>query len=452
MSNKFKKIILLGGDITILYLSLYLTLAIRYLEKPDIANWNSHFWPFTFIFIFWLAIFYISDLYNLYLAINNTKFIQLASKSIVFAGLLSVAFFYINPDIGIAPKTNLLIFIATIFCLFILWRRLYNWLLRAYLPKNNLALIGINQQIKELLTIIKNNPHLGYDIKLIVDNDGFDMTGGEISKNKITDYRQLMADKKIATVVLTSDPHQSPELRSVLFSCLPLNLNFINFSNFYETITGRVPTEAINQMWFLENLNRGDRTIFRFGKKIIDISLASFILIITAIFWPVIGLIIKLESKGPIFFKQVRVGKNFRTFTMIKFRTMSEEGNDRNPTTVNDLRVTTFGSFLRKTRIDEIPQVINVLVGDMSFVGPRAERPELVEQLEPGIPFYRERTLVKPGLTGWDQISGEYHSPSQTDTIKKLQYDLFYIKNRSLYLDLSIILKTIATVLSRSGV
>ena len=137
---------------------------------------------------------------------------------------------------------------------------------------------------------------------------------------------------------------------------------------------------------------------------------------------------------------------------MIKFRTMSEDGNNRNPTTLNDRRVTTFGSFLRKTRIDEIPQVINVLIGDMSFVGPRAERPEIVSLLEKEIPFYRERMLVKPGLTGWDQISGEYHSPSQEDTIKKLQYDLFYIKNRSIYLDLSIILKTVATVLSRSGV
>ena len=452
MDNKLKKIFLLGGDMAILYLALYLTLAIRYLAKPNIEDWNIHFWPFTFIFVFWLAIFYISDLYNLYLAVNNSRFIQIASKSIILAGLFSAAFFYLNPSIGIAPKTNLIIYIITFYILFILWRRLYNWLLGAYLPKNNVAFIGVNNQTEELMQILKNNPHLGYDVKLIIDNDGFNITNDQQIKNKVSDYKNLIADKKITIVVLTSDPHQSSELRSALFSCLPLNLNFINLSRFYETITGRVPIEAINQMWFLENLNRGDKSLFRFGKKTVDIFLAVFVLIATALFWPIIGLIIKLESKGPVFFKQVRVGKNFKIFTIIKFRTMSEEGNDHNPTIVGDKRVTPFGSFLRKTRIDEVPQVINVLVGDMSFVGPRAERPELIEQLEKDIPFYRERMLVKPGLTGWDQISGEYHSPSHADTIKKLQYDLFYIKNRSLYLDLSIILKTIATVLSRSGV
>ena len=131
---------------------------------------------------------------------------------------------------------------------------------------------------------------------------------------------------------------------------------------------------------------------------------------------------------------------------------MTVINNNFSPTAKDDNRITKFGSFLRKTRIDEIPQVINILQGEMSFVGPRPERPELIEELEDKIPFYNERLLVKPGITGWDQISGEYHSPSQEDTLKKLQYDLFYIKNRSIYLDLSIILKTVATVISHKGI
>ena len=130
---------------------------------------------------------------------------------------------------------------------------------------------------------------------------------------------------------------------------------------------------------------------------------------------------------------------------------MREEGNYLTPTEENDPRITKFGSFLRKTRLDEIPQVLNVIKGEMSFVGPRPERPELIAELEKVVPFYRERMLIKPGATGWDQISGEYHSPSLEDTLKKLQYDLFYIKNRSIYLDLSIILKTISTVFSGGG-
>jgi lipopolysaccharide/colanic/teichoic acid biosynthesis glycosyltransferase len=130
---------------------------------------------------------------------------------------------------------------------------------------------------------------------------------------------------------------------------------------------------------------------------------------------------------------------------------MKTDDNDYHPTAEKDVRITALGNLLRKTRVDELPQLLNIILGDMSFVGPRPERPELIRKLEKQIPFYGQRMLVKPGLTGSDQISGEYHSPSYEDTLKKLQYDLFYIKNRSIYLDLSIILKTVMTVLSRSG-
>ncbi|MCG2697716.1 sugar transferase, partial [Candidatus Parcubacteria bacterium] len=236
-----------------------------------------------------------------------------------------------------------------------------------------------------------------------------------------------------------------------LFKCLPLKINYIGLPNFYEAITGKIPIVAINQMWFLENLSEGNKMLFDIAKRGYDIILALMILAITLPFWIIIGLLIKLESKGPIFFIQNRVGKNNKLFKIIKFRTMATVNNDFSPTQANDKRITKFGSFLRETRIDEIPQMINILKGEMSFAGPRPERPELIKNLEEAIPFYKERMLVKPGITGWDQISGEYHSPSSEDTLKKLQYDLFYIKNRSIYLDLSILLKTIATVLGRAG-
>ncbi len=158
MDNKLKKIILLGGDIAILYLALWLTLAIRYFGQSTALDWNAHLGPFSFIFIFWLIIFYISDLYNLYLAVNNARFLQVTSKAVLLAGLLSAAFFYLNPRIGIAPKTNLIIYVVTFYILFLLWRRLYNWLLHAYLPKNNIAIIGVNDQVQELLNILHVQP------------------------------------------------------------------------------------------------------------------------------------------------------------------------------------------------------------------------------------------------------------------------------------------------------
>jgi len=240
------------------------------------------------------------------------------------------------------------------------------------------------------------------------------------------------------------------ELRQELFSSLSLRLEFINSINFYEKVISKIPIDAINQMWFLENLNEANKIFFDKTKLVFDILFSLFIFTITLPLWIIIAMIIKYESKGPVFFKQTRAGKH-NTFKIFKFRTMRTENNNFVPTAKNDSRITKFGSFLRKSRLDELPQVINIIKGEMSFVGPRPERPELIEKLEKVVPFYKERMLVKPGLSGWDQVSGEYHSPSEEDTLKKLQYDLYYVKNRSIYLDFSILLKTISVVINRAG-
>ncbi|OIO06492.1 sugar transferase [Candidatus Falkowbacteria bacterium CG_4_10_14_0_2_um_filter_36_22] len=452
--TKFKQVVILAGDIIILYFSLYITLLLRYWEMPAGHVWQNHFGPFSVIFVVWILIFYIARLYDLHSAVNNVKFFQLAFKSIGIAGLLSIAFFYLNPQIGVAPKTNLLIYVLIFAALFSLWRQTYNWLLKSHLPKNNIAIFGLNKMVKELAAVLMEKPHLGYKVSFIVD------TGNNEIENyhnipiikTLDNLKNLIAADKISTIILTANPYESKDLREILFNCLSLKINYINLPNFYENITGRVLIEVINKMWFLENLSEGNKNWFDIFKRAYDVILALIILILTIIFWPLIGLFIKLESKGTIIFKQMRVGKNNKQFKIYKFRTMANTHNNFSPTINNDKRITKLGSFLRKTRIDEIPQIINILKGEMSFVGPRPERPELIKGLEDKIPFYRERMLVKPGVTGWDQISGEYHSPSPEDSIKKLQYDLFYIKNRSIYLDLSIILKTIATVLSRKGV
>jgi lipopolysaccharide/colanic/teichoic acid biosynthesis glycosyltransferase len=154
--------------------------------------------------------------------------------------------------------------------------------------------------------------------------------------------------------------------------------------------------------------------------------------------------LIKIGSPGPVFSKQECIGYLDQPFTIINFRTMRASHDDS--------RVTGLGKFLRKTRVDEIPQFLNVIKSEMSFIGPRPERPELIQKLEAEVPFYHQRLLVKPGLSGWDQVSGEYHSPSQEDTYKKLQYDLYYIKNMSFFLDVSIFFKTLVTMVKRGGV
>lgn len=450
--NKIKQIVLLGGDIFILYFALYLTLCLRYLSLPDELLWQIHFVPFTIIFFFWLIIFYITGLYSLHTAANNTKFFEITWKSLTISSLLAVAFFYLSPQTNIAPKTNLLIYVFVFAILFYGWRHLYNKLLHVYLPKENIAVIGYNQQVKELVEELEQKPQLGFNLKFIVDEK---LEADEIHQIKIIksikELKNIISSEKITTIIFSSDPHQSDDLRLFLFELLPLNIKYMSLSNFYENITGKVPVDVINQMWFLENLNIGEKRGFEMLKRASDLSLAILLLAISIIFWPFIGLVIIIESRGGILFRQVRSGQNNSPFSILKFRTMTSTNNDYSPTAVNDKRITKFGNFLRKSRIDEIPQLINIIKGEMSFVGPRPERPELIADLEKQIPFYKERMLVKPGVTGWDQISGEYHSPSFEDSLKKLQYDLFYIKNRSFYLDLSIVLKTIKTVILQSG-
>lgn len=417
------------------------------------TTWNEHFWPFSLVFLFWIPIFYINDLYNLHLAVNNQRFFSNSFRSILIADLLSGLFFYLNPSIGIAPKTNLLIFLIISFVMFLLWRRVFNWALGSYLPKINIAFIGYNNQVRELVEQLKAKPHLGYHVSLIASQHTSESINNIPLVSSISKLQEALEEKKINTIVLCSSLHNAQELRSVLFSCLHLKIDFKNFSNFYEQISGRVPIEAITESWFLENLNEGNKNIYDIIKRSYDLVLAFFILIFSAPFWPLIGLVLKIENKEPIFFKQVRAGKHGRKFLILKFRTQKTINPDNPaPAEADDARTTKVGNFMRKTRIDEIPQVLNIIMGDMSFIGPRPERPELIEKLEKEVPFYNERLLAKPGLTGWDQVSGEYHSSSTEDTLKKLQYDLFYIKNRSVYLDLTIILKTIATVFSRAGV
>jgi exopolysaccharide biosynthesis polyprenyl glycosylphosphotransferase len=445
MNNKLKKIFLLGGDIIILYFSLYLTLLIRYYNSYEETLWSAHFWPFTIIFLLWIIIFYISNLYNLHLAVNNSKFYQSSGQALIIAALTSIAFFYLMPQVGIAPKTNLFIYILVFAIIFYLWRQFYNWILKSYLPKRNIGVVGYNNLVREIVEEFKQKPHLGYNLSFIVDDKA------QPGTLPITELEKLINGSKLDTLILSYDPHQSENLRTALFNSLPYKINYISLPNFYETITGKIPLDSVNQMWFLENLNENGKIWFDRLKIFYDFILALIIFIISLPFWLIIALIIKIESRGPIFFIMQRSGQNDKIFKLIKFRTMKEDNNDRSPTRANDSRITKFGSILRKSRIDELPQVINILKGEMSFVGPRPERPELAANLEKLIPFYNQRTLIKPGLTGPDQISGEYHSPSEEDSLKKLQYDLFYIKNRSIYLDLSIILKTIATVISRKG-
>ena len=440
MLNRFRKFILFAGDLLSLNLALYLTIAIRYPQPLWQDMWGRHWGYFLVVFTIWLIVLYINDFYDLNLKVNGRIFFQKLISAIALGAGLSILYFYLYTDNNITPKTNFLIFLAVFTFIFLLWRTLYQSLIHSSIPKESLAIIGFNQKTEKIVASLQNNPGAGYQAALIFKSPG-----------EIGTLADSVRAKHIHTIVICDDFGLSESLRQALFDCLSLNITFFDYPDFYELLTGKVPVEEIGSSWFLENLKEGEKNYYNFIKQLADTILAIMILVVSLPLWPLIALIIKLESKGPVFFRQTRLGRNEKLFQMIKFRTMKEDGNRRTMTVEGDKRITRFGAFLRKTRLDEIPQVLNILRGEMSFIGPRPERPEIVADLEKQIPFYKTRLLIKPGLTGWDQISGHYHSATAEDSLEKLQYDLFYLKQRSLYLDLSISLRTIATMLSRSG-
>jgi len=428
MANRFKKIIALLGDLLILHSSLTLTLIIRYGSNNFYELWLKHWPSFAIIFLIWILVFYIYNLYNLILAADKLKFNQLALNAILISSLLSVTFFYLNPATQITPKTNLALFIVLTIALFILWRKFFNSLLQNYLPKNNLLLIAKRDKVKSLVNYIQTKKHLGFHTALVLEET--------LSEESLKDIIQT---KRIHTIVLDPSHSEAETFRKLLFKCLPYKLVFTDLSSFYEKITGKVSIDTITHTWFLENFNEGEKKYFNHIKRIYDLIMSLIIFLISLPLWLIMALAIILDSGLPVFYRQKRLGKNGAVFNIIKFRTMKHE------------KITRAGSFLRKTRLDELPQLLNIIQGKMSFIGPRPEQVNIVEKLKEQIPFYQERLLIKPGLSGWDQISENYHSASYKDSFEKLQYDLFYIKNRSIYLDFSISLKTISTILRRKG-
>jgi len=265
-------------------------------------------------------------------------------------------------------------------------------------------------------------------------------------------YETVRREKADKIVVSLSERRGVFPLQDVM-ACKLSGIEVIDAPSFYEQVTGKLLLENITPSWFIFSEGFKIRAWRRVVKRCMDVACSAFGIMVTLPFFPLIALAIKLDSQGPVFFRQERVGEKENIFTLYKFRTMradAESGTGAVWAQKNDPRITRIGNFFRKSRIDELPQFINVLMGDMSLVGPRPERPEFVKKLKEIIPYYSERHSVKPGVTGWAQVRYPYGS-SVEDALEKLRYDLYYIKNISLVLDLMVILETIKVVLFRRG-
>lgn len=364
--------------------------------------------------------------------------------------------------------------------LFCVWRYLFSALL--FTPKffKRTLIVGAGGAGRRLLEIIREHPRCGLLPVGYVD-DGPAKVGTEVKGLPVlgtsADLNSIIEEEQVSLVVVAITHEKQPPLMNRLVQACWQKAVLLDMPSIYEAITGKVPNSHISSYWFYQwNLNFNKHYYVRF-KSILEPVVAAFCLLALLPLFLFLALAIKLDSKGKVFYLQERLGKNKRPFKIIKFRTMVENAEENGPqfSTADDPRITRVGRILRKLRLDELPQLINIIKGDMSFIGPRPERQifcqeyqELVPDYRFGrrlhdppdtqiciglrekIPFYSYRFLVKPGLTGWAQVMHDYTS-SVEETNEKLQYDLYYIKNMGLLLDILIIIKTIKIVLSGKG-
>ena len=449
---KYRQTLLLAVDLLLMYAALLIALTLRSGRIPTDQVMRLHLRHFSLVFAGWIVVFYTLGLYRVESSLGGVLLARRFVPAVFVASFGTVAYFYLLDTAAIGPKTVMAIYIIAYAILFWTWRYGVSRLALRSEFRTGVGLVGVSASSLGIIQETRSRSGLGFDIRFVFGApDRLHLPQGIEKLQSVAALADTVRRTGTELLVMGDRSPDSPELTRALFGLLDRRLRFMNIADFYELVIRRVPIGIIDESWFLEKIDLKAKRPYEFAKRLADIILSLAILLVTWPLWAVVAAVIRLTSPGPAFFVQTRLGRFDQPFRMIKFRTMRTNGNSHGPTLHADPRVTRVGAFLRSTRIDELPQVLNILRGEMSFIGPRPERPELAEQLERAIPFYRQRHLVKPGVTGWDQVGGEYHSPSVEDTYKKLQYDLYYLKNMSLFLDISIIFKTIITVLRREG-
>ncbi|OHA80314.1 MAG: hypothetical protein A2V96_00960 [Candidatus Yonathbacteria bacterium RBG_16_43_6] len=291
--------------------------------------------------------------------------------------------------------------------------------------------------------------HGHYNLRFVSSVDLTQIDGIDFKKEII----DRIYSEKISSIVIDLHNEKAEKILPTLYNLIFARVRFYDMHEVYEEVFARIPLSIVRHSWFLENISSSAHAGYDFLKRGLDIISALFGGALSLLFYPFVYLAIKLDDGGPLFITQERVGKDSKTIKLYKFRSMSR--NETELSSQRENRVTRVGNILRKTRIDELPQLWNVLRGDLSLIGPRPELPSGVAVYEKEIPYYNIRHLVKPGLSGWAQLYHErhpHHGVDTEETRNKLSYDLYYIKNRSLVLDVVILLKTIKLVLSRKGV
>jgi len=445
------------GEGLFIYISVLIASRIILGDELFVLSWFLAAKIFLITFVCQACLYY-NDLYDFKIT-DNFRELGIRLLQALGASAIFLAFVYIVIPQVIIGTGTFLISICIVILLIVSWRFCYTLILDRGIFNEKIILLGSSDLAKEIQEEIKDTKDCGYTLSVVVPEsddpvDFTDRTSASIICQKNYENLCRMARSLGTTKIIVALKERRNSLPvKELLQCRIEGIQVIDGHTFFEMLTGKLIVQTINPGWLIFSEGFQKTRIRRFVKRTVDLIL-SFVLLL--IFMPVIvviGILIKIDSRGSVIFSQERVGQKNKIYRMHKFRSMVEDAEKSSgPVWArdDDPRITRVGKIIRKFRLDEIPQLWNVLKGEMSFVGPRPERPVFVEELERIIPYFGVRSSVKPGITGWAQVCYGYANTVE-DAIEKLNYDLFYIKNMSILIDLMIVLRTIKIVLFAKG-
>ena len=440
--------VLLAGDILVFVLSLWATLALRYLSWPSMELFHAHLVPFSFLFAAWVVVFFLAGLYGRHTRLFRSRLAGTIFYAQIINMVIAALFFFLIPAFGLAPKTILFLYLVVSFALIFLWRiGLYPQLRSRKRLKG--VLIASGPDARALAEEVASDARYPFAFEYIID------TASVPSHEVIQQACRVAEEDDVTFLVVDLSNKAVSAALPIIYDAAFHKKNFalVDATELYQEVFDREPLSLITYEWVLANVSAS--RVYDIIKRAIDFVCAGIGGIVSLIFYPFVMLAIKFDDGGPVFIVQERVGRYQRPVRIIKFRSMS--GNDEGDYGARGksaLRVTRVGKWLRLLRIDEFPQLWNVVRGDLSLVGPRPELPALAAQYSARIPYYNARYLVAPGLTGWAQMRHDRHPHHGTDIVEtkeKLSYDLFYLKHRSLLLDVFIMLQTVRIMLTARG-
>jgi sugar transferase (PEP-CTERM system associated) len=398
---------------------------------------------------------YYADLYDLrQVADRRELFVRIIQALGVASFILAAVYFWFPATV--IGRGVFLIAAAFVMSLVVSERIAFDWILRVG-PRERLLLVGTNPAaVKLARELYERRRELGVEIVGFVDTDPKRVGQPVVNPGvigTIEDIPSIVTARDVDRVVVSLADARGKLPMNALLDMKLRGVSFDHLASVYEEYTGKIAVENLRPSWLIFSAGFSDTRAQRAAKRAMDVLIAGCGLLVCAPLMVAVAIAVRLSSKGPALYRQERVGHHGKAFQVHKFRSMREDAEaETGPvwSTPSDTRITFLGRFLRRTRLDELPQLWNVLVGEMSMVGPRPERPGFVEELTREIPFYGQRHIVRPGVTGWAQVKYTYGA-SMEDALEKLQYDLFYIKNMSIALDLFIVFQTVKTVVLQRG-